>query len=93
MTDLEQNFEKRWNCEIEEKSDLSSLKDAKKNEDLRELMDAIGMVQGDHDREELVKSGIWIFRIKWNEKVERVQISAYGYSSGITYEPEEGSPE
>ena len=83
---LEDKFRKRWNAEVTEESDLAPLKDAKENDNLNEVMNAVGMVQGDHERTELVEAGIYIFKVTWNDKVECVQVSAYSYTAGITYE-------
>jgi len=87
---LSDRFERKFNCEIEEKSDLSPIKEAKQRDDLTELENAVGLVQGDHAKEKIVTSGVWIFRVTWNEDLESVQVSCYGYSAGIIYNGAEG---
>jgi len=86
--EIKDNFERRWDCEIEEHSDLAPIKEANTNGDLNKLGSAVGEVQNNHSVEERIKSGKWMFRVFWNDNVERVQIACYGYKAGITYEGE-----
>lgn len=87
---IEDQFKKRWDCEIKEHSDLSAIKQIKKNGDLQKLNECIGIIRNNKHTvsEESFKSGAWMYRVFWNDDVERVQVACYKYSAGITFEPD-----
>jgi len=85
MTDIEKRFTRSFNCEIQENSELAPIKEAKEKGDLEKILNAVSSVKIDKTKEKIVKSGLWIFRITWNDDMEKPQVSCYGYKAGITY--------
>lgn len=86
MTDIEAEFTKKFNSSVKPESALAPIKEAEEKGVLEELMDKIDRVKGDEERQEIVEGGLYIYRISWNEELEKVQVSCYTYESGIVYE-------
>ena len=83
---IQKEFKKRFNCQVKPQSDLAPIIEAEEYGCLTEIKNAIGLVQGNHSKEEFIQSNIWIYRIHWNDNIDKIQISCYSYDSGITYE-------
>lgn len=88
MDEIDNKFERRWDCVIEEKEDLTPIKEIKNNGDYDEFIECVKKVQGNHSLTINFSSGMWMYKIQWNGKVDRVSISCFGYKTGITYEPD-----
>lgn len=72
------------NIELKVRKDLNPLKKAEEKDNFEELYDTCEKVEESKETE-IVDSGLWLFKVEWNEDKEAVQVSCFSASTTFLF--------